>query len=368
MHVVHVGFRPHAFETVEELLRGEEPAIRLAVHQAARPRVRVTVLRTFPRDADLEEAGVSYRLRADRTSRFGSRALVRLAAELRPDVVHVTGLDSPLALAELRARLPRRTVLVAQHRGEALGAALSRLAQKACLRAADALFFPSAAAAEPWRDEGLIGDQTVLEMLGASCDLSPVPRVDARALSRLEGWPAVLFSTRFHTPDDALTALAAFENAAARLPDARLHVLLSEGDVPRRVLEGRVRASPLLAARARLDGDVPKDALAAWLSSSDLFLVASARAAPLALVEAMACGAPAVASDLAAHRRLAADVVRLFPAGNAPAAGEAIRNAVRTPPSRAAVRAHFEANLSWDAIARQSLGAYRTLLGHRSRL
>lgn len=369
MHVVHFHL---GFERIEpaDLRERFLTQTRLADYQA-RSGARVTVLQRFFRDDDLTADGVDYRLRSDGNELLPRpftrpMKLYRLLPELDPDVVHFNGLVFPLHLAEIRARLPRRAVLVAQHHGEPPGGGMKRVAQKACLKAADGFLFTAAAIADPWRAEGLIGeDQPVFEVVESSSDLEPVPRQEARAKTKLDGWPAVLWVGRLHERKDPLTALSTFERAAEKLPDARLHLVYQEAPLLS-AIEKRVRASATLSSRVRFVGKVSHAELAAWFSASDVFLTTSpSEGSNYALIEAMACGTPAVATDIPANRKVGGAQARLFPVGDARAGGAAILRVAQKPPSRAALRAHFEANLSWSAIARQSLAAYRALSGRR---
>jgi len=86
----------------------------------------------------------------------------------------------------------------------------------------------------------------------------------------------------------------------------------------------------------------------------------------LPVVEAMACGAPVVASDLPVFREVAGDAARFFD----PRDAEAIALAMREVHADAALRAQLRArgidrarSFSWDDAAERTLAIYREVLG-----
>ncbi len=368
LHVAHVHLGLGPEDGHEHLSR--LPILTRLCEEQARLGARVTVLGRHHRDETIEAGGVTYLLRRDHPSRPLPRPftrclpIYRLARDLRPDVVHFNGLLFPLQLAELSAWLPARTVLLVQHHDERPGRPLKALAQRLFLPRADGFLFSAAELADEWRRAGIPDGSKVRTLLEGSMDLRPVPRDEARAATGMTGSPAVLWAKRLTPAKDPLTALDAFARAVPRLPGATLTMLFAETDLLP-ALEERLRASPDLAHRVRLVGRVPHDAMPLWLSGADLFLTSSVRESlGFALVEAMACGLPAVASDIPAHRAIVGSLGRLFPPGDASAAADALCAA---PADREAIRARFETELSWDAVARRSLTIYRTLLEAKRR-
>ena len=124
--------------------------------------------------------------------------------------------------------------------------------------------------------------------------------------------------------------------------------------------------SPLLAERIHLLGEISHADLASHFSAADLFLTSSpAEGSNFALLEALACGTPPVASDIPAHRVLTGDgaVGRLFDAADAQSCARALVAAASSisDQARAATRRHFEENLGWPAVAKQAVRAYEAL-------
>lgn len=340
----------------------------------------VTVLQRFRADEELETEGdapgaapVRWLLRSDDPARpfAGPRArpaaLFELAAKREPDAVLVNGLMFPATVAELRLRLPRHTAIAVQHHAGGPADGWLGLQQRVVRGAADGFLFTASGIAEPWRAAGAIGpEQPVFEVPEASSDFVAVPRSEARRRTGVEGAPALLWVGRLHPRKDPLTALRAAALALEHLPGLRLYAAFGEAPMLADV-ETFLDQSPELRERTRLLGRLEHRQLAEWYSAADLFVTTSPdEGSNFALIEALACGLPSVASDIPAHRALAGETAEYFPSGDARAAAAAIVRASEHAARegdvpRAAVRARFEAELSWDAVARKTLAAFEAL-------
>jgi glycosyltransferase involved in cell wall biosynthesis len=349
------------------------PALtRLCEESARLPGIRVTALCRFEKDEDVQRNGVDYHLRVDDPRhllagrRTFPRTLFSLARRLRPDVVHLHGLLFPVQAAELRLWLGRRPVLATQHHGERPEGRMRPALQRLLYRAADGFLFTSPAIAEEWVRAGVLDPSwPVRGVVEASTDFVPVPQEEARLRTGLPGSPAILWVGRLHEKKDPMTALEGFERALGQLPDAHLTMAFREAPLLPEVEAFRDR-SPLIAERVHLLGEVPHAELAAWFSAADLFLTTSpAEGSNFALIEALACGTPAVASDIPAHRVLTGEgaVGELFGAGDAEACSRALVAAASRLVSggRSAARRHFEEHLSWPAVALQAVRACESL-------
>ena len=385
MHVLLIGyFYDAGYATPQQLLRRYDTLTAWGESLLAAGAQRVTVLQRYAYDTELERNGVRYIFRAD-GGRAAPRAWAPLrrfnreAAVLQPDLVHANGLLFPAALLALRRMLPRATALVVQDHANILSVLHSRLAlrerarrllERLGLGTADAFLFTIADQARPWRAAGAIGPhQPVYELLEGSRSVAPLPRDEARARTGLRGDPAIMWVGRLIANKDPLTVLAGFERALAQLPNARLAMCFPIEDLLPNI-RARLDSAPALAERVDLLGERPVDEIVALLSAADLFVLGSHReGSGYALLEAMACGAVPVVTDIPSFRAITAGgtLGRLWPPGDAGALAQALVELSRTDlgPIRAAMRDHFERELSWPALGARALAIYQEVVAQR---
>ena len=133
----------------------------------------------------------------------------------------------------------------------------------------------------------------------------------------------------------------------------------------------RVDASPPLTARVHLAGAVAHDRMATYFSAADLFVAGSHReGSGYALMEACACGAVPVVSDIPTFRLLTGGAAgALWPPGDAAAFARALTDVAGRDLDleRARLAEHFTRELSWDAIGRRALAIYEEVVAGRRR-
>lgn len=376
MHVVHLSLGFVRAKDASSFLDRVPVLTRLCEETARVPGVRVTALGRFDRDEDVRRGGVDYSFRADDPDHLlaGRRtvpaSLFYLVRSLRPDVVHLHGLLFPLQAAELRLWLGRAPVLAIQHHGERPEGRMRPSFQRALFRAADGFLFTSPGIADEWVRAGLLDPAwPVLGVVEASTDFVPVPRAEARARTGLPGAPSILWVGRLHEKKDPMTALEGFARALEQVPGAHLSMAFREAPLLPEVRAFRER-SPLLAQRVHLLGEVPHADLPNLFSAADLFLTSSpAEGSNFALLEALACGTPPVASDIPAHRVLTGEgaVGQLFAAADAESCARALVEAAARlgEEDRLAARRHFERRLGWPVVAERAVTAYHALASAR---
>jgi glycosyltransferase involved in cell wall biosynthesis len=325
----------------------------------------VAVVQRFHRDVRVARNGVDYAFRRAR--------LPEAVAAFRPDVAHVNGLIFSARTLMLRRALdPSCAVVVQNHSdGGAIGRdpalrILGRLAR----RAADAFLFASDDHAASWRRAGFIApDQPTYRVMPASSTLQPLARTAARDVSGVRGSPAILWVGRLNANKDPRTVLEGFERALADLPGATLTMIYGEDDLLASVRQ-RVQQSPMLADRVRLIGAVPHDRMASFYSAADLFLVGSHHeGSGYALMEACACGAVPVVTDIPTFRLLTGGGLlgALWVAGDAADCARALADAGRRDlhAERARLADHFARELSWPAVGTRALEIYEEVVGRR---
>ena len=188
-------------------------------------------------------------------------------------------------------------------------------------------------------------------------------------MSGVDGSPALLWVGRLNANKDPLTILEGFEQSVAQLPNARLTMVYSSEDLLPAV-QGRVRASATLQTRVRLAGRVANHLMPAFYSASDVFVLGSHHeGSGYALLEALACGVAAVVTDIPTFRVITADgsLGALWTVGDAGSLARALLEVGQRDGAacRAPIVDHFERELSWPAIGRQAMLAYRDIVARR---
>lgn len=327
---------------------------------------RVIVLQRFHDEAVLTRNGVEYVF-------FGGARVAPLGGR-RIDIAHVNGLGFPTRTRLMRAWLPSSVPIVVQDHasGAPPANAISRALGRASLRSVDAFMFTADEQAGPWRAAGLIRrSQKVYHVLEASTTLGPLARALAREMSGVDGAPAVLWVGRINANKDPLTVLAGFERALARLPSAALTMVFGADDLLPEV-KGRIAASPALARRVRLVGQVPHHLMPAYYSAADLFVLGSHHeGSGYALLEACACGAVPVVTSIPAFRVITGNGAcgALWTPGDAAGLARALVDTARRDLTalRAAVASRFGRELSWPAVGRRAMDIYADLRDRRRR-
>lgn len=146
--------------------------------------------------------------------------------------------------------------------------------------------------------------------------------------------------------------VAAFGSLAASDPAVRL-VLIGEG-----VMEAELRqlvAVAGLADRIAFPGGMEPAQVAEWICASDVLTLPSwSEGYPNVVVEALACGRPAVATDVGGTREIIGpDSGYLIPPKDVASLERALRDALDRRWDHAAIAARMQR--SWDDVARETL-------------
>jgi glycosyltransferase involved in cell wall biosynthesis len=337
----------------------------------------VRVVQRFSTSGTLTRDGVSYSVVADAGSAvpgpdWHGAPIVEAVAASRPDVVHVNGVIFPALVAALRRALGAGVVIVAQDHGACEPPRLHRRLGTARLwrngfDALDACSFTAREQAEPWERTGWLKRAVILTVVEASTDMVPQPRERASQSTGVSGTPAIVWVGRLNDNKDPMTVLGGLELAMRHLPGARAWMIYREATLEPAVAE-RIRRSPALSTGVTLVGSVPHDAIAGYLSAADIYVSGSHReGSGYALIEAMACGAAPVVTDIPSFRAIAGDCGCRWPPGDAKGCAEALLRVARADVAaeRVRVRTRFERALSWSALGDQTLKHYRELVAGR---
>ena len=290
-------------------------------------------------------------------------AVPRLRAELerfRPDVVdahYVPNYGLMGVLAGIRPLVVTAwgsDLLVAPRRD-----ALQRARARFVLARADRVLADSANLAAAARALGAGADRVLEIPWGVD------PAMFRSGGARTAG---LMLSTRMHEPIYDLPTLI---HAAARVMSARPESrLVIAGDGSKRAELEALARRVLPAGRFEFVGRIEPAALAAWLARAELYLSASlSDSTSVSLLEAMACGAVPVASDLEGNREWVTDGdgARLFAPGDAQGCVRAITTALGDPAWREAARARnarvIEERGSWPRNLARIEAVFEALAG-----
>jgi glycosyltransferase involved in cell wall biosynthesis len=149
--------------------------------------------------------------------------------------------------------------------------------------------------------------------------------------------------------------------AIARLPEA--HLLIA-GQGPDQEKLAALAESLGVADRVELLGALPHEELPALYSAADMLVLATSREGwPNVLLEAMACGAPVVATNIGGIPEIITrpEAGVIVPERTPEALAGGIRHLIAHPPDRAATRAHAAAH-GWDEVIAEQAKLYQDVL------
>jgi len=377
MRVVQVSFYRDPLGRPPEVLLREWPALTDVAAAAAAAGADVHVVQAASATTEITRDRVTVHFVRERSGRWTagrhwltvpSRRLMARLVALAPDVLHVHGLSFPVALA-MAARAVRCPVLVQDH-ADAVPRSGRRWLSAAALRRSAGVAFTARAQAEPWRAAGCLPPSIpVFEVPEGSSHFTPGDREAARTAGGIIGSPAVAWVGRLHPVKDPLTAVAAFAEAVPSLPDAHLWGCFTEAPLLDAV-ERLVRNDARLPGRVHLLGRLSHAEVERLLRACDVYLAASRReGSGFALLEAFACGLPAVVTDIPSFRRLSGDgtVASLTPPGDVSAMARALVDWHARPRQgeRERVRGFFDEHLSFRAVGTGLMNAYERICGAR---
>jgi len=363
LRVAHVSFHADDQRRDGAALLRAWPTLSSVATAVSGAGVDVVVVQAAHADETIERNGVAYHFVNDeRRRRRPSRLIGRVRAEL-PRVVHVHGFHHPLAVWQLSRALPKVPVLVQDH-GSLLPTGWRRRAWRWALRRTSGAAFTVKRQAEPWMKARVLGrDVPVFETLESSTTFTTGDRDEARRATQMFGDPCLLWTSRLNENKDPLTMLSAFEIAARTLADARLWCCFGEApmlDAVRR----RIAQSDVLLERVVLVGTRPHAEMEQRYRAADFYVQTTHReAAGYSLIEALACGATPIVTDIPPSRRIVGDAGSLTPVGDADAMGRAIVAWARRDRDvlRRNARARFEDALTFESIGRDLRKTYETL-------
>ncbi|MBO9788098.1 glycosyltransferase family 4 protein [Xanthomonas phaseoli] len=365
LHVAHLNLVPTPDGLSAEQVFAQWPSLADIAEAVASAGVQVSVIQASALDIRLRRAGVDYRF-ADlhqRGSAVRARTLAALLHEIAADVLHVHGLEFAGDARRLARLLPQLPILLQDHANRP-PRWWARRVWRARYAAAAGIAFTSLELAQPFVRARLFGRSTQLFAIPESSSrFTAGDRLQAREQTRVHGDPCVVWIGHFSPAKDPLCVLDAVAMAARLLPGLRLWCVFDQAPLLAQVQQ-RLRADPRLAGCVHLLGKVEHGRVQELLRAADVFVSAShAESCGYAALEAYACGCLPLLTAIPSFRALSDDgaVGELWPVGDASALSELLLRVSRQRPSRALVRAHFDARLSFAAVGRRWAQAYAQL-------
>ena len=368
-HVAQISFFTDPQGRPPAQLLHDWPSLVDVAEAAAHTDVRVSVIQACTVSQTLTRNDVTYHFlpfgraaaSAQRTQAFGE-----LIRSLSPDVCHVHGLGFPHDVLSLSA-LARRIPIVLQDHADSLPRLWRRWSWRRAFLAASGIAFCALEQARPFASAGLIRAQTKLyEIPESTSRFAPANRDEIRRTLGVTGDPLVLWVGHLNANKDPLTVLDGISAAARVLPRLKLWCCFGTAPLMPEV-QHRITTDPALRERVQLLGPAPHQRVEQLMQAADLFVLGSHReGSGYSVIEALACGLPPVVTDIPSFRSLTGEgaVGALWPCGDARRLCEAIVTMAQRPKeqTRAAVRAHFDSELSFAALGRKLHSMYEDLL------
>lgn len=318
------GYTPHDYRFLSGLASSGHEVFHLRLDAAAGSETR-----PLPAGVGLVEWTVKRPRPGAWNVPFLARRLATILAGIQPDLVHAGPIQQGAALAALSGFRP----IVAMSWGSDLlregASGLGRWVARYALQRAAVLLCDCQAVRRAAERLGFASDRIVVFPWGV--DLAHFRPADDAGLRARLGWSdsIVVLSTRsWERVYGILELVEGFIQAGADFPQLRL-LMLGSGSLADTVRQ-RLRAAGMMD-RVHLAGWVSYEELPHYYGAADIYVSAShTDGSSVSLLEAMACGLPAVVSDIPGNQEWVASGVSgwLFPAGSARHLAAAIRRAV----------------------------------------
>ncbi|HUK20020.1 MAG TPA: glycosyltransferase family 4 protein [Gemmatimonadales bacterium] len=210
-------------------------------------------------------------------------------------------------------------------------------------------------------------DLPVFEVVEGSSPFIPGDVAAARNATGLRGDPCLLWVGNLDANKDPLLVLNAVSQFAEHSPGVRLYMCFRHGPLLANVRQ-RIATDPRLSNRVVLLGEIRYPVIQAHFQAADFLVQAShAEGSGYGVIEALACGTTPIVTDIPSFRRITGDGRRgaLVPLDDVDAFAAALRDWCGRDRAalRQQARAHFERELSFDAIGRQLRSVYDHVAG-----
>jgi glycosyltransferase involved in cell wall biosynthesis len=374
VRVAQIGFYRDPADRAPEALLDAWPTLVDVAESVAAAGIQVSVIQSSGHCRYLRRNGIDYHFLPLPGSRWqlpSRETFAALIHGMAPQVLHVHGLGFPQEVLLLAQAAPRIPILLQDHANRP-PRWWRRSAWKRCMRAIAGVAFCHRLQARPFIESGVLTRSTaVYEIPESSSRFSPADREAAREHTGVAGDPSLLWVGHLDVNKDPLTVLDGIAAATGELPGLQLWCCFGTAPLLRQVRR-RIASDRLLDGRVHLLGRVPHARVEQLMRAADFFVSASHRESTgYALIEALACGLQPLVTDIPSFRALTGDgaVGQLWRAGDAASLRSALlrMGGHATPADRAAVRQHFEQELSFAALGGKLAAVYAQLAARGER-
>jgi glycosyltransferase involved in cell wall biosynthesis len=370
LHVAQLNFLPAPTGLAAAQVFERWPSLADIPEAAASAGTRVSVIQAAAWNERVVRHGVDYRFlyvaAIQSVAQRGGR-IARLLDELEVDMVHVHGLGFAEDAFAVSRHLPWLPVLFQDH-ADRPPRWWRRPRWRRWYAKAAGVAFTAPELARPFIASGLFAAHTRLFAIPeSSCRFVLGDRQRARAELGVYGDPCVAWVGHLNAGKDPLTVLEGVARAIEELPELRLWCAFGQAPLLREV-QRCIARDPRLAGRVHLLGRLTHARIERLLQAADLFVSGSrAESCGYALLEAMACGAAPVVTDIPSFRALTGHgrVGALWPCGDPARLTDALLCTARKRTPAGPIRAHFDAHLSFAAVGRAWARAYAQMLDRR---
>jgi glycosyltransferase involved in cell wall biosynthesis len=368
LHAAQISFFNDPEGRLPAQLLDAWPTLVDVAEAASQSGIRVSILQASTHSEHLVRNGVHYCFlpfgNAPSTNEDNG-AFAELLRTLAPDILHVHGLGFHRDVLSLHSLAPAIPIVLQDHANRP--PRFRRRSWRRGLSVAAGISFCALEQARPFVDANLVRPETKLyEIPESTSRFTPGDRQEARRTTGIAGDPAALWVGHLNANKDPLTVLEGISAAAGALPGLQLYCCFGTAPLLHEV-QDRIAADSALRGRVHLLGRVPHERIEQLMRAADIFVQGSHRESTgYSLIEALACGLPPVVTDIPSFRSITSPgpVGRLWPCGDPRALCDALRwVAERTDfTSRAAVRAHFDRELSFASLGSKLASMYEDLL------
>ncbi len=372
MRIAQIGFYRDPADRAPEELLDAWPTLAEVAESVAAAGTDVSVVQSSGHSRYFRKSGVDYHflpLPGSRWPRPSQETFAALIHGMAPRVLHVHGLGFPEEVLLMAEAAPGIPILLQDHANRP-PRWWRRPAWKQCARNIAGVAFCHRQQALPFIEAGVLARATpVYEIPESTSRFMPADRERARQETGIAGDPLLLWVGHLDVNKDPLTVLDGIAAAAGELPGLQLWCCFGTAPLLRQVRR-RIAWDRNLDGRVHLLGSVSHARVEQLMRAADFFISASHRESTgYALIEALACGLQPIVTDIPSFRALTADgaVGQLWRAGDASSLCSALlrMRGRATPADRAAVRAHFERELSLQALGRKLTDVYAQLAARR---